>query len=177
MPNIPGQTIFIRGSNSQRSLFGLCLAAGCTVLTWERPAKAQSSPPVELRTAAQVRSLSPQQASQHLPVHLKGVITFCDEGLYSRFVQDETAGIYFLALPTNMPALKSGQIVEITGHQSGEYAPIIAPESVSIVGEGVLPSASPVTAEKLVSGGEDSQFVVTGGSSDPCGLNKRRCNS
>ena len=41
-----------------------------------RLAAGQNPPVEELRTAAQVRSLTPQQAAAQLPVKLKGVVTF-----------------------------------------------------------------------------------------------------
>jgi hypothetical protein len=117
----------------------------------------------ELRTADQVRRLTPEQAERHLEVRLKAVVTFYDERLYSRFVQDETAGIYLQEL-TNGPALRPGQIVEIEGQTgAGEYAPIVIPRSVKVLGEGTLPTAKPVSLEQLVSGREDSQFVEVSG--------------
>jgi len=135
----------------------------CLILALALPASAQNPPAGELTTAAQVRSLTPKQAGGRLPVHLKGVVTFFDQGLYSRFVQDATAGIYLSDL-TNMPALKAGQLIEIQGVTSpGEYAPIIVPSSVKVVGEGNLPAAKPVSVEQLVSGQEDSQFVEVSG--------------
>ena len=118
----------------------------------------------ELVTAAQVRSLTPQQAAKGLPVRLKGVITYCDQSLNSRFVQDDTAGIYFFDMRSNMPALTAGQTVEIEGITSpGAYAPVIVPRSIKVVGEGKLPEAKPVTGQQLNSGQEDSQFVQVRG--------------
>ena len=103
--------------------------------------------------------MAPEQAEQHLDVRLKGVVTFADPGLYSRFVQDETAGIYLQEL-TNGPALRPGQLVEVVGQTgAGEYAPIVIPRSVTMLGEGAMPAAKPVSLEQLVSGREDSQFV------------------
>ena len=116
-----------------------------------------------LRSANQVRRLSPEQAGQHLKVRLKGVVTFDDELLFSRFVQDETAGIY-LYQPTNQPPLRTGQLVEIEGQtDAGEYAPIVVPTTVTILGEGNLPAAKPASLKDLVSGREDSQFVEVSG--------------
>ncbi len=117
----------------------------------------------ELRTAAEVRNLSIDQAQQHDAVHLQGVVTFFDETLFSRFIQDNTAGIY-LRESTNTPWLVPGQLVQVDGTASpGEYAPIVVPESVRIVGEAQLPPAMPVSFEQLASGSEDSQFVeITG---------------
>jgi hypothetical protein len=136
----------------------------CTLVASARWAAGQNAPAGELLTAAQVRNLTPQQAAQQLPVKLKGVVTFCDEGLNSRFVQDNMAGIYFRDLNTNMPALTAGQMVEIEGVTSpGEYAPVIIPNSIKVVGAGNLPDAIPVTGQQLVSGQEDSQFVQVKG--------------
>jgi PAS domain S-box-containing protein len=117
----------------------------------------------ELRTAEAVRRLTPQEAGQRIPVHLKGVVTFYDEALFSRFIQDDTAGIYLREM-TNMPAMVPGQIVEVEGVTSpGEYAPVVVPSSVKVVGEGSVPAARPVAVELLVSGREDSQFVEVSG--------------
>ena len=94
---------------------------------------------------------------------MRGIVTFFDEILYSRFIQDETAGIY-LRESTNVPALKAGQIVEVAGVTgAGEYAPIIMPAQVTILGNGTLPQAKPVTFDQLASGKEDSQFVEIAG--------------
>ena len=149
---------FSKPANAMRA-GNLVLFVLCIVLAPSRQAAAQNPPAGELRTAAQVRSLTPQQAGERIPVRLKGVVTFYDEGLYSRFIQDETAGIYLREM-TNMPALSPGQMVEVEGMTSpGEYAPIIVPNSVKVIGEGNLPAAKPVLLEQLVSGQEDSQFV------------------
>jgi hypothetical protein len=129
---------------------GLCLQ--------QTPAAEQAVPTEELRTADQVRRLTPEQAARQMPVHLRGVVTFFDENLYSRFVQDDTAGIYLQA--TNLPPLTAGQMIEVEGVTGpGEYAPIIAANQVKILGDGKLPAAKPVSVEQLVSGQEDSQFV------------------
>ncbi|HEV2329937.1 MAG TPA: hypothetical protein VGY56_14240 [Verrucomicrobiae bacterium] len=69
-----------------------CLWLLCLLASGELAA-GQNPPAAEMLTAAQVRSLTPQQAAQGLPVRLKGVVTICDEGFNSRFVQDDTAGI------------------------------------------------------------------------------------
>ncbi len=116
-----------------------------------------------LRTATAVRALSVEQARQQLPVRLRGTVTFFDEALFSRFIQDATAGIY-LRESTNTPPLLPGQIVEVEGTTSpGEYAPIVVPSRVAVVGSAALPAAKPVTYEELASGNEDSQFVeITG---------------
>ena len=119
----------------------------------------------ELCTAAAIRGLSEAETRQNIPVRLRGVVTFFDQNLFSRFIQDETAGIYF-QYPLNVapPNLQPGQLVEITGACSpGEYAPVVLVNQVRVVGEQALPTAKLVTYEQLASGTEDSQLVeITG---------------
>lgn len=119
----------------------------------------------ELRSVAAIRSLTVAQTQQKIPVHLHGVVTFFDERLYSRFLQDDTAGIY-LQFPANIgpPPLLSGQEIEVTGTCSpGEYAPVVVVDKVEITGVAPLPAPKVVTYEDLASGAEDSQFVeITG---------------
>ena len=116
-----------------------------------------------LTTIKAVRSLSAADAGRHFPVKLHGVVTFYDETLFSRFVQDETAGIYF-SESTNMPQLMAGQEVEVEGVSGpGEYAPVVLVSSVKVMSQGKFPAAQPVSLEQLVSGHVDSQFVEFSG--------------
>ena len=119
----------------------------------------------ELRTIAAIRGLKVEQTQQKISVRLNGVVTFFDESLFSRFIQDETAGIY-LQFPSGVgpPMLEPGQTVEVTGIGSpGEYAPVVLVEKILVTGRQALPPAKAVTYEQLAAGAEDSQFVeVTG---------------
>ena len=118
-------------------------------------------PTNEIVTISGVRGLTEEQTHQKIPVRLQGVVTFFDESFFSRFIQDETAGIYF-QFPLNVapPMLAPGQLVELTGFASpGEYAPVVAVDQVRVTGQRPLPSAKSVTYEQLASGTEDSQFV------------------
>ena len=124
---------------------------------------AQPAPTNLLETAAQIRQLTPAQAAMHYPVRVQGVLTFFDQSQFFRFVQDDTAGIYFYlddAGLSNSPDLMAGKQVEIDGETSpGEYAPIVTPRQIKILGEGTFPVARPVSFEQVASGEEDSQFV------------------
>jgi len=127
-----------------------------------RAVLAEEEQPRLLTAAAQVRNLTVAEAERHHPVKLRGVVTFYDDALFSRFIQDETAGIYLNE--TNVPALLAGQLVEVEGFTSpGEYAPIIVPGRVRIMGMAELPAPRPVTFDQLASGKEDSQFVEVAG--------------
>ena len=140
-------------------VFLLCLLLG----GFRLPAK--DVPLEELRTAQQVRQMPRELAARQNPVKLRGVLTFFDQKNYFRFLQDDTAGIYFyLGSSPDNPPLAAGQLVEIDGEVSpGEFAPIIIPSKIQILGEGTFPTAKPVTFEQLVSGQEDSQFVEVRG--------------
>lgn len=124
-----------------------------------------NAPLEELRTAQQVRQLTPEQATRHYPAKLRGVVTFFDQNQFYRFIQDDTAGIYFqLDDSPDNPPLAAGQLVEIEGETSpGEFAPILEPHRFQILGEGAFPKAKPVSFEQLASGQEDSQFVEVHG--------------
>jgi hypothetical protein len=155
-------TFFLRQSESRfvcrLIVFSVCLFS--LVAAFAQPATVE-----DLRTAAAIRALSVAQTQQKIPVHLRGVVTFFDERLYSRFIQDDTAGIY-LQFPANIgpPPLTPGQVVEVSGVCSpGEYAPVVIVANVQTNGSAPLPAAKVVTYEELASGVEDSQFIeITG---------------
>lgn len=139
----------------------LCWLAVCLFVTL--PSRSPAG--TELGTVAAVRALTVAEMGQKIPVRLNGVVTFFDEALFSRFIQDQTAGIY-LQFPTNIgpPMLVPGQEVEVTGYASpGEFAPVVMVDRLLVGGEKKLPTAKPTTYEELATGTEDSQFVgITG---------------
>src|SRR5258708_722930 len=108
-------------------------------------ATAQDRPLAELRTADQVRRLTPEQAALHYPVRLRALVTIFDQSLFYRFIHDGRAGIY-LGDSGNLPPLFSGQLVEVEGLTNpGEYAPIIMPQRIQVIGEGTWPEAKPAS--------------------------------
>jgi PAS domain S-box-containing protein len=118
----------------------------------------------ELRTAAEVRQLTAEQAALHQPVRLQGLVTFFDDTAFYRFIQDDTAGIYFFfATPQTNPVV-AGTRMEIVGEANpGEYAPIVAVHAIRPLGPGTYPAPAPVTLDQLASGQQDSQFVEVRG--------------
>jgi PAS domain S-box-containing protein len=116
-----------------------------------------ASDPV-ITNAEAVRELTPEQANRKLPVRLSGVVTFFFNGT-SFFVQDESAGIY-VGGGIESPPLTPGDRLLIEGVTGpGEYAPIVRPASVRLVGHTNLPPARQVSFEDLMTGREDSQWV------------------
>ena len=73
-----------------------CLCLGLVGGSFALPARGAALP--ELRTAEEVRRLSPAEAERHYPVHLRGTVTYFNERVPTaafRIVQDDTSGIYF----------------------------------------------------------------------------------
>jgi len=144
-----------RGKKS--GLFSLILLLGTRTIAAEKPAETNV-----IRTAAEVRGLTSEEANRHYPVKLQGVVTFFDEVLFYQFFQDETAGIYLQQ--TNLPTLLPGQWVTVEGVTSaGEFAPVVTPRLITILGTKAIPPATPVTFDQLISGEEDSQRVEVQG--------------
>ncbi len=141
--------------------FALSVAMLC-----KTSAQTNTSPVAQGRVftdANSIRSLSAAEAAQNYPVKIRGVVMFADEVLFSRFVQDETAGIYFGEM-TNLPPFKAGQLIEIEGVTgAGEYVSVVIPKTINVVGDAKLPEKSPLTLEQLVSGQQDSQWVEFSG--------------
>ena len=55
-------------------------------------------------------------------------------------------------------------MIEVDGETSaGEYAPIVVPHRVQVVGDAALPAPRPSSFEELASGQQDSQFVEVRG--------------
>src|SRR6185369_16703355 len=109
------------------------------------------SEPVVLTKIADVRGLSPAEASRRYPVHVRGVVTARNRA--SAFIQDETAGIFV----TDGRGLSPGQLVEVTGETgAGDFAPIIDKVQTKIVGTAAMPRPRVVSAVELATGKYDS---------------------
>jgi PAS domain S-box-containing protein len=113
---------------------------------------------VPITSVAAVRSLTPEQAAGHLPVRLQGVVTFVFNSR-SWFIQDASAGIY-VGNGTEAPSLAAGDIVLVEGvSDPGDYAPLVQPSRVQVLGQTNLPPARRVSFADLMTGHEDSQWV------------------
>ncbi len=115
-----------------------------------------------LRTVAQVRTLSLEEAAKSHPVKLRGVITFCHNSAFPYcFLQDDTDGI-FLYRPSEMHEV--GSLVDVEGVTlGGAFAPNIDDGAeVTFVRKGNLPK--PVTSSfYLLSGKYDARWATVEG--------------
>lgn len=112
-----------------------------------------------LTNAAQVLSLSFEQADQKIPVHVRGVVTAAEAHWGGRFfIQDETSGVFVGGRSDLRP--EPGDVVDVTGvTYPGSYAPTINSRKWTKVGEAALPEPRRVPIEQIMSGVEDGQRV------------------
>jgi diguanylate cyclase (GGDEF)-like protein len=103
------------------------------------------------------------EASQAHPVRLRGVVTALSGWQSSFFIQDSAGGISIdPAQP--FPQIHAGQEVEIEGVTgSGRFAPIVVANSVTVLGEGRLPTARHIELADVANGNLDSQWVEATG--------------
>jgi len=141
----------------------LVLALGALgVSSWAQltlPAK----PLPTLTNAAQIRRLSPEQASLGYPVLVRGVITM-DAPSPHFIVQDATAGIYVEgSVSPKFPHVLS-QFVEIEGVTGpGKFAPVIRETKLRVLGGGELPKPQLFSFSALENGQQDSQWAEVRG--------------
>lgn len=116
-----------------------------------------------LTHAAQIRSLSPEEAARGYPVLVRGVITM-DAPAPDFFVQDATAGIYVEgSVSAKFPHVLS-QFVAIEGVTGpGKFAPVIRETKLRVLGKGVLPKAQLFSLSELANGQQDSQWAEVRG--------------
>lgn len=115
----------------------------------------------QLRTALEVRSLSPETAESGQPVDLRGIVVFSDPPS-TIFLQDDTAGTFFRLDGRVPPA--PGSEVRVTGTtMPGLYLPGIHEATFEILGQPGLPAAIPATLDDLLSGRYHYQRVSVEG--------------
>lgn len=140
------------------SVLALDLLAGARA---QNPTPAKTLP--TLTQAAQIRRLSPEQASLGYPVLIRGVITM-DAPAPSFIVQDSTAGIFVEgSISPKFPHLLS-QFVEIEGVTGpGKFAPVIRETKLRVLGKGELPTPKLFSFSELENGQQDSQWAEVRG--------------
>ncbi len=116
-----------------------------------------------LTQAAQIRGLSPEQASLGYPVLVRGVITM-DAPAPNFIVQDATAGIYVEgSVSPKFPHVLS-QFVEIAGVTGpGKFAPVIRETKLRVLRKGELPAPKLFSFSELENGQQDSQWAEVRG--------------
>jgi signal transduction histidine kinase/CheY-like chemotaxis protein len=152
--------------NLGRSVGAICLAALAFALpsTAESPARLPT-----LTTAHQAHSLNLVEAARRYPVHLRATVTYFDSYIDPRrpalFVHDATGGIFIATGKQPSALIHTGDLVDVTGvSAAGDFAPIVAEGQVQVIGKSHLPESAPlVSLSRLLTGGEDGQWVEVEG--------------
>ena len=118
-----------------------------------------------LTKVVQVRSLSVTEALRAHPVRVTGVVIFSDPQNSNYFVQDNTGGIYVdIKRKPFDPLPKVRQWVEVLGFSGpGQFAPVIEPEELRVLSDGDFPPPNPAGLWTLMTGSQDSQWVMVNG--------------
>ncbi len=146
----------------QQPVLGQLLVVGTADLHILEPCPQTGQPPGLLTSAEQVQRLSRDEASQRLPVRLRGVVTSTATRDYGNLsLQDDTRGIFIniSKISSNLvPVL--GELWEATGYtMPGDFAPTIMAESLKFLGPGQLPEPARPTWNQLNNGSLDVQWV------------------
>ncbi|MGV3757128.1 MAG: ATP-binding protein [Verrucomicrobiota bacterium] len=111
-----------------------------------------------LRTALDVRRVTPEAADKGLPVEVVGVVTLVDFGR-TVFLQDETGGTFFKG-PATRSCLQPGLQVRVRGKTfPGLYVPGIDADKVEVLEQGLLPTPRKVSFDDLAAGRFNYEWV------------------
>jgi signal transduction histidine kinase/CheY-like chemotaxis protein/HPt (histidine-containing phosphotransfer) domain-containing protein len=157
-PLVVGETVDVAGFLSRSGEPTLTNA----LVRSEPAAPASSGIPATsaLDTVTAVHRLSPQEAGQRLPVHLRGVVTYADHVLKDAFVQDATGGIYVTTQNLKDSELSAGQLVDVEGQTAPcGFAPCIDQPRFRVLGRTALPDAPRPRLEDLFAGQQDSNWI------------------
>lgn len=150
----------------------LTVCCGLLPICTSAPAQEQKSaakPLLTLTTAHEAHSLTPKEAAQHRPVHLRAVVTYYDPYIDARhgalFVHDATGSIFVRVPLRPILPISAGTVVDVTGVSGpGDYAPIVQEGRIKVVGQGQVPQSAPqVSMAQLSSGEKDGQWVEVEG--------------
>ena len=117
--------------------------------------------PNSLTHANQIRTLSVDQASKAIPVHLVGVVTVPSLYKNSFFFKDTSGAVSVDRTDETAPPMQAGQRVEIDGVSGpGLFAPVVIASKVTVLGSEKLPTPPVLSPEQLRGGQQDSQWIA-----------------
>ncbi len=129
------------------------------------PAAALRAAPLsQVRLAAQVLELSPEDAGRGYPAQLTGVVTWSHPEAPFFFISDASGGICVLRGNDTSRVRAPGLNIEVRGVTAmGAYAPVVVSTHTTKLGDLVLPEARQVSLEHALTGAEESQWVEMSG--------------
>jgi len=128
------------------------------------PSPATGTGPISMNEAraaltniSDIRRLSKDKAKQHLPVRIRGAVTYADPEWRNAFVENQDGAIY---IDLTDRRIHPGLWVEVVGETSpGGYAPEIVNSSFEILGPTNLPKPPRVDLEDLADGRMDARWI------------------
>lgn len=112
-----------------------------------------------LTQVSDILKLRRNEAAQHIPVLLRGVMTYADPEWRNGFIQDKSGAVY-VYLDPNQENIRSGQWVELRGRtSSGGFAPEVRGSAIEVLGVTNLPTPVRVDLEDLADGQLDAHWV------------------
>ena len=115
----------------------------------------------ELTQVGDILKLSPEDAAWHIPVRLRGTVTYADPESHKGFFQDQSGAVSVVFAQANV---RAGSWVELAGQTSaGEFAPAVRSASVSNVKSTGLPVPVRVDLEDLADGSLEGHWVEVEG--------------
>lgn len=118
---------------------------------------------ITLTTAAQVRNLPPGSANLAYQVRLRAVVTYFDPENHLLFVMDRTDGIFVEVSDKERVTLRAGDVVEVAGLSTTDFAPDVEKARIKVVGHTSLPQPSSRSFESAVRGREDCHWLELSG--------------
>jgi signal transduction histidine kinase len=118
-------------------------------------------PPLPLRLAAQIRDLNPEDASRHLPVSLRAVVTWSHSETPFAYVLDASGGMRVVNPKWDEPnTAKPGTIVLVEGVTSeGPFVPVVTNAVLRRAGWSNMEERRLVTLEQAFTGVEEGNWV------------------
>ncbi len=113
--------------------------------------------PKVLTQVSDILKLRREEAARHIPVQLRGVVTYSDPDWRNGFIQDKGSAVY---VDLGQNDIRSGQWVELTGETSpGGFAPEVLNSRFKILATTNLPAPAMVDLEDLANGHLDAHWV------------------
>ncbi len=156
---VPGDDIEIAGFPIDRD--------GTVALEHAMRLEAEAAVPVTHRVltqASEIRSMSVADAKRGYPVRLRALVTYFNPTNTNLVVQDASAGIYVRVGNSPIPALATGQLIDLEGFSGpGDVAPIITAPRIRVVGTAPMPAPIPIDPARFFAGADDCQFMEVAG--------------
>jgi signal transduction histidine kinase/DNA-binding response OmpR family regulator len=156
---VPGDDIEVAGFPIDRD--------GTIALEYAMRLEAEAAVPATQRIltqASEIRSMSVAEAKRGYPVRLRALVTYFNPFNANLVVQDASAGIYVRVGNAPIPALATGQLIDLEGFTGpGDVAPVITGPRIRVIGTAPMPAPIPIDPVRFFAGASDCQFLEVAG--------------